>query len=934
MGESSSQALPPPAVRLVPDTARGLSRLTGRRAELLILRRLVDDVGRGGWAVLVTGEAGIGKTALAESAAEHARAVGFTVLRCAGVERERAVGFSGLHQLLHPLLDQLPLLPRRQRAALERVFGLDDTDREGPAADQLLMSTAALALLEEASDDHPLFLLVEDAQWLDRSSADIIGFLALRLNQAQVVLLVTLRTGDIALQDWSGLPMEHLPLAPLTRTESEHLLDQLPEPVHGPARSRIVDEAYGNPLALTELSSVLHDGALLDDTDLLPRLPLSQRLEDAFMQQVRRLPEATRHFLLVAAAGEDAPFGEVVAAAQALGLSTTDLAPAETVGLVRVLAHHLRFRHPLARSAVYSAAPISARLEAHRALAGTSDAGRSAWHRAAAALDGDESVAAALAAVADDARQRGAQAEASVAYERAAALSIDPLERLRRLVEAAETARLAGLPSATVLAAMAQSLLADPSVEPALAVRAAVTRWRLSASQGEWVSRIEDLVRLAEHLGSSGWSDHAAERTRALAAAAVGVFVVEPPGDLRERVREALLELGSDEDRDAEQQVALLLVDPLSHAGRWRGRLGQLRGAVLAPNRLASAAEAIHDIPTAAALWTNATELTRQSREASEECLTLHGQALIRVVTGDLTGALASAGLAQQIASDTGLFIIHAAALVAAAHAQTWLGDLDRASVALQQAQTLAGSAPVGRTAAELHWVSGLLALAEHRNWDAWVRLRQAGQHSVIAAWAVADLSEAAVRTGKVAEITDVVEQLERDNDVFGSPHLEMLLRRSRALLSEGSAAEEAFREAIAVGTGSGAPLELARTKLLYGGWLRRQRRGAAGVEALTEAMHAFDAAGARLWGERAAAELRAAGASPTERHLDSTRDVAGVLTAQELQIAHLAADGLTNREIADQVYLSHRTVGSHLYRIFPKLGLTSRAQLRDALGR
>ncbi len=297
-------------------------------------------------------------------------------------------------------------------------------------------------------------------------------------------------------------------------------------------------------------------------------------------------------------------------------------------------------------------------------------------------------------------------------------------------------------------------------------------------------------------------------------------------------------------------------------------------------------------------------------------------------------GAARGAGLAQLIAGDAGLFIIHAAALVAAAHAQTWLGDLDWATVTLQKAQTLAGSAPVGRTAAELHWVAGLLALAEHRNWDAWVRLRRVGMHSVIAAWAVADLTEAAVRTGKAAEVTGLVAELERDNEVYGSPHLTMLLRRSRALLADGADAEPAYQEAIAAGQSSSASLELARTRLLYGVWLRRQRRGAAGVEPLTEAMHAFDAAGARLWGERAAAELRAAGATPAERSLDGTRDVATLLTAQELQIARLAADGFTNREIADQVYLSHRTVGSHLYRIFPKLGLTSRAQLRDALGR
>ena len=908
--------------------------LAGREAELAVLRSAVDEVGRSGRAVLVSGEAGVGKTTLARITADHARAAGFVVIECAGVERERSIGFSGLHQLLQPLLQQLPSLPPRQQATLETVFGLDESELAAPVPGQLLVDTAAFGLLEEASADQPLLIVVEDVQWLDRSSAEVVGFLARRLEQTRIVLVATLRLGEAPLTDWVEPPVQHLPLAPLTDAESERLLDGLPVALEGPARTRVLRAASGNPLALHELSSALQQQDLVQDADLLPRLPLSQRLEDAFLRQVRRLPDETQRFLLVAAAAEDAPFGEVVAAARELGLHLDDLAPAELAGLVSVVEHDLRFRHPLVPSAVYSAAPFSARLRVHRALAGTVDRGRAAWHLAAATPDRDESVALALTTVAEDAGQRGAQAEASAAFERAAALSTDPSERLRRLVEAAETARLAGLPSATRLAAEVQPLLEHPSVAPGLAVRAAVTRWRLSASNGHWASRIEDLVDIAEDLAGPTGTEYAAERIRALVAAAAGVYVMQPPGDLRPRVLAALTAVDRSETPDAEQQVALLLVDPLRHARRWRGRLGRIGGAVLAPNRLASAAEAIQDLPSAVALWTTGTELTRQAREISEECLTLHGQALIRVVTGDLTGALASAALAQRISSDAGLFIIHSAALLVAAQAHTWLGDLDTAAQELEHGQAIAGSAPIGRTAAELHWAAGLLALAEHRYWDAWVRLRQVECHPVIAAWAIGDLTEAAVRTGKVADVTAVLDQVEQDNAVYASPHLTMLVQRSRALLTDGPAAEDAYRAAIIAGTSSGAPLELARTRLAYGVWLRRQRRAGAAVEPLTEAMNAFDAAGARLWAERAAAELRATGTATVSRHPKSTRDAVTLLTAQELQIAHLAADGFTNKEIADQIYLSHRTVGSHLYRIFPKLGVSSRAQLRDALGR
>ncbi|QXG76062.1 AAA family ATPase [Modestobacter sp. L9-4] len=908
--------------------------LVGRREERTRLRQLLDGVDAGGAAVLVTGEPGIGKTTLVEEAADHAVAAGYTVLRCVGVEHERTVGFGGLHQLLHPLTGHLPQLPRRQQATLATVFGTDDAEGQVRAPDRLLVHAATLGLLEEASADRPLLLLVEDVQWLDRSSADLLGVLTRRATQTRVVLLATLRTGDTAPADRPGWQVEQLQLAPLSAEESGQLLDELGTPPTGRLRARVLEEAYGNPLALRELAVLVQDPGAPADADRLPRLPLPQRLEDAFMQQVLRLPDPTQRFLLVAAAGEDAPLGEVVAAARDLGLHPLDLAPAEAAGLVRVLAHELRFRHPLVRSAVYGAAPFAARLAVHEALAGSTSAGRSTWHRAAATPDPDEQVARALTDVAEDAAQRGAQAEASAAYERAAALSVDPAARLRRLVEAAETARLAGLASAASLSATVRPLLADPSAEPALAVRAAVTRWRLSASHGEWAGRIEELVRLAEDLAGPTGTAHPHARMRALSAAAIGVNVLHPGGTLPGRVRDALAAVRPLGVPDAELQVALLLVDPLQHAARWRGRLGQIGGAVPAPNRLATAAEAIQDLPTAAALWSTATELTRQAREVSEECLTLHGQALVRVVTGDLTGALASAELTRRMSGDAGLFIVQAAALGVLAQASTWTGDLERAAAALQQAQTTAGSAPVGRTAAELHWAAGLLALAEHRHRDAWVRLRQVEEHPVVAAWAIGDLTEAAVRSGKAAEVTGVVEQLERDNAVFGSPHLAMLLHRSRALLCDGPDAEDAYRAATAAGEVGGAPLELARTRLAHGVWLRRQRQIGSAVEPLTEALNAFDAAGARLWAERAAAELRAAGAAPVDRHPRGARDAAALLTAQELQIAHLAADGHTNKEIADQVYLSHRTVGSHLYRIFPKLGLTSRAQLRDALGR
>ncbi|GAA3555817.1 LuxR family transcriptional regulator [Microlunatus spumicola] len=921
------------ALRTVDDEGQVARPLTGRQREVDHLRASLSEVSRAGRAVVISGEAGIGKTALAEVAEAYARHLGFVVLRCDAVERERSIGYSGLHQLLQPVLHLRTSLPPRQQQALETVFGLDESD-EAPTANQLLVGIATLGLLEEAGSPRPVLLLVEDLQWLDRSSGDVLGFVARRLGQARVVLVATLRDGDLPSTTWLGPPIEHLRLGPITARESEELLDQLPVRLPPPARARVLREARGNPLALLELSTELQERGLAADAELLPELPLSRRLEDGFMQQVHRLPGATQRFLLVAVASGDAPFSEVVAAATELGLSPADLAPAELVGLVRVDAQHLRFRHPLVRSAVYNAAPIAERLAVHRALASTLQPHRGAWHLAAATPDRDESVAETLTAIAEDAAYRGAQAEASMAFERAAALSVDPSLRLRRLVEAAETARLAGVTSASRLADAARPLLIDPTAEPALAVRAAITRWRLGADDGQFAARVEELVEIAERLGGPDGTAHPQERTRALVAVAVGLYVLQPAEGLRRRALAALTALERHHELDVQGRVALILLDPLGNAARWRGRLQELDGAKIPPNRLAYAAEAIQDLPGATALWAAAAELTGRAREVSEEGLALHGRALIRILAGDLTGSLASAEVAQRASSEVDLENVRPAALLVSALAHVWLGDLPQAAAEIERAQAISSGAPLGRKEAELHWAAGMLALAEHRHWDAWVRLRQVGSHPTFAAWSVADLTEAAVQTGKVAEVTVVLQQLERDNETYASPHLAMLLHRSRALLADGAAAGDEFRAAIAAGTGSGAPLELARTRLAYGMWLRRQRRESEAREPLAEALGTFDTAGAKRWAERAAAELRAAGAPVVNRRHDAPDQAVALLTAQELQIAGLAAEGLTNKEIATQIYLSHRTVGAHLYRVFPKLGITSRAQLRAALGR
>ncbi|ABS03792.1 ATP-binding protein [Kineococcus radiotolerans] len=887
-----------------------------------------------GTAVLITGEAGIGKTTLLHHITSLAQAADFSVLRCTGVQQELGTGFSALHELLRPTLGRLHLLPHQQRAALMTVFGLDDGT--SPPPDRLLINTATLTLLEEISAQQPLLVLVEDLQWLDRSSASVLTFLIRRLAHTRTLLLATMRTGEGSQERWAGLGMVHLPLAALSPQACEALMDELTPPIDARTREVLLREAGGNPLALTELAAVIQDTDLQSGATLPLRLPLPQRLEKAFLQQLAPLPEATRRTLLLAAAGEDARRSEVIAAGAELGLVPLDLDLAETAGLINVEGEHLRFRHPLLRSAIYSSAPYSVRLQAHLVLAGAiQDPVRAAWHKAAATPAPDEEVAAELTTAADIARARGALIEASAAYERAAALSPSPRQRLQRLVQAAELARLAGRPSqASRLGEEAMPLLIDPTRQPSVAVMAAVTRWRLSAGRGSWMERVTDLVDLAEQLRGAQRDQHPLERLSALTAAAVGVYVLQPAGALAERVRDGLRSLQLPAPGDptawADQQVGLIMLDPLRYASRWRGRLAELTSTVSGPNRLASAAEAIHDLPSMASAWSEAVERAHYSRAVSEECLALHGRALSRVLGGDLPGALADAGLAQRIAADAQLPIIRAAGQVVASRIHTCRGDLQAAARALGEAAQVIGPSPVGKLNAELNWAAGLLALTEHRHWDAWVHLNQTHSHPVIAAWAIADLAQAAVQVGKAADVIPRVQVLAEANLTYGSPHLSLLLERSRALLSQGERAEAAFQRALTHGSASGTPIELARTQLAYGQWLRLADRPEESQTHLSAALRAFEGTSSRLGIARTEAALRTAGVVMA-RGRGGALDPVDTLSPLELQVAQLATTGLSEEEIADRIYLSHRAVSSHLHRALAKLNLTTRAELRQA---
>ncbi|WP_049821361.1 helix-turn-helix transcriptional regulator [Kineococcus radiotolerans] len=918
--------------------------MIGREPELAELQKLLESVTASGVGkvAVVEGEAGIGKTALVTAFAQTATAAGVRRLRCAGFQREALAGFAALHELLHPVLDQAETLPPRQRAALLTAFGL----QEGPAPDRLLISLAVLGLLEEVAASQPLLLLIEDAPWLDPSSAEVLGFLARRLEGAPILLVATVRTagsdsapaerGSEVLQSSAAARIQ---LSALSHEHSEQLLDTVAASgdLAAAMRRRVLQEAGGNPLALREFTSALRARGLGEQPPTSAPLPTTRRLEAAFLSEVADLPQNSRTLLLLAAAGEEASLPQLLTAGHVLGLSPQDLVALERADLVTVIGDRLQLRHPLLRSAVYGAASVIERAAAHRVLAtAVTDSARAAWHRSAATFGRDESVAAALESSADHAAERGARAEAAAALRRAAELSPDPDEQVRRLIQAAELARQAGL-----VETVEQTIqLAEPlAVTPQRRYELSQVRGILGTYIGKDNDNTADQFAFAHALAGASGTDLPQVRARVLTAAAFGV-INRTTGDIaqdaakRREVYDALaaIDLGGWDDY---QQLGLAALDPLGRAQVMRPVLPDLARS-LGDNLplllgVGQVAEHLHDLTTARFAWATTAEEFNRSGTSGDVGQSLALLANLRLIAGQVGEARADGENARRMALDLGLPVVAAAAEAGLARTYLWAGRPQEAAAAVRRARQHHSGTQIVQAAANISWSAGLVALHERRYSDALAEMRAVGLHRAHAQWAVADLTEAAVRCGRGDEVEEFVAQVEHAAGVLQSGLLAMLVHRSRALLSDGPAAGDHFEAALTAGEGSGAPLEVARTHLLYGQWLRRTRRVLEARRHLGDALRQFEATGgsSSSLAVRATAELRAAGSAPSQRVEAPTT---WMLTAQELQIAQLAAEGLTNKEIADRLYLSHRTVSSHLYRVFPKLGIAHRHQLRDAL--
>ncbi|MBF9068694.1 ATP-binding protein [Streptacidiphilus fuscans] len=926
--------------------------LYGRGAEQAAIDELLRAAqGRTSGALVLRGEPGIGKTALLEYA--RGAAEGFTVLRTAGVEAESELPFAALQLLLAPALGGLEALPAPQRSALERALGLAE-----PAADastpgsRLLVGLGVLGLLAELAEAGPVLCLVDDVQWCDAASADALFFAARRLAAEGVVLLLAAREGEAQSPDGtSGVApgLAELRLSGLDDAAAAQLLQHSAPETDSLTRRQLLELAHGNPLALHELPAAERSGS--------EPLPLAGRLQLAYHGQLSRLPAAAQTMLLVAAAEETGELPTVLAAAERLGAHVEDLQAAEESALVRVepgeTGGRLAFRHPLLRAAALSRAPLAQRLAVHAALAeALADHGtpvRRAWHLAQAATGPDEPVAAELERAAELAARRGGHAGAASAWERASQLSPDPAEATRRLVQAAESATEAGeIERAEALAGRARARRPE---EPVLLAHLMFIEGLAQFWRGAHEPAHQLLLDTAELVAAS----HPGPAARVLLQAYDVARCLDAEAMRTTEHHLAALPLPDDDPlaptvaylldavaSDAPAPASPMPDVPTPDTAADEVKDGRSLPATLARARSAGAIVPIDLIQACAAALTvgqdaDALAVTEQvvAEARAAGVLAALPPLLITLAESELfhgraDQAQAHAEEALALATD-----IRQVQWVAPAHSLLAYLAAQRGDEAACRAALHAASAEArGGASAQVgvpwqQWAEGLLDLGQGRAEEALASLgalvRGPDRGHVSALRAVPDALEAAVRLREGEALAEPLSRFERWAERSRQPWARALVLRCHALLAPEEFAEQLFLDALSLHGGSGRPWEEARTALLYGEWLRRARRKSEARTPLRAAARAFDALGATPWADRARTELDASGAASAEPR--TVGPLSG-LTPQETQIVRLAAQGLSNRDIAAQLFLSSRTVGYHLYKAYPKLGVASRGEL------
>ncbi|WP_431918791.1 helix-turn-helix transcriptional regulator [Nonomuraea jabiensis] len=956
----------------------------GRIAE----RGRIDDLlasaraGRRG-ALLITGEAGIGKTALLDYAATAA--ADLRVLRGAGMESGVELPWAGLRLLLCPYLDRLGALPGPQAAALRTAFGLD----EGTVGDRFLIGAATLSLLSELSGDGPLVCLIDDTQWFDRASLDALLFANRRLHADPIAMIFAAGSGDgDAPPRQAGPPdsalvpfaapvpgLEVLRLAALDEESATSLLDAHARGLAGPLRERVLAESRGNPLAVIELATALN--ALQGNGRPAPPLPAAGQVQDAFQAQIAGLPAATRLLLLIAAADDTGSLQVILRVGTLLGVSAADLEPAVRARLVGLSAGgSVIFRHPLIRAAAYQVAPHARRVQVHEAFArvldGEYDADRRAWHLAAAAPGPDEEVAAELERAARRAGRRGGVTAMMSAFERAAQLSTDETRRAWRLIAAARAAYDAGLPDhATELADQAAGL-PDRTASP---VDRALGPPTHSAEPTDQALRLPDRnaepadpspvpadrparpFRDPSVVAEAAWIRAQVEYERASPAVAAALaldgatsIAATDPERAGSILTEAVRYARDAGDHDLVRQCTALLetVEPGApvaagligfrhlYDGRPAAGVPPMRELAEATRQGKAGGFVERLIAGFAGILVAEDEIAtevleslvadvREQGAVGRLAYALEPLAIVQLLRGRFMDADAGVTEAVSLAADIGqdLQVVAMNAIAA------WLAAVGGDEIACR---SLAAGVLEHRTkhptdAALASWALGLLHLAGGRFEDAAARLDEVcggpARHDFLIR-AVPDHVEAAVRAGLPEQAARHLPALSEWAEQTGRPHAIALARRCAALLADEDTAAGRFTSVLELHERDPRRYDEARTRLAYGEWLHRHHHLTEAKDQLTGALAGFERLGARTWASRARAELSALGDRPSARALDPLAR----LTPQELQVVRLAAAGMSNREIATRLFLSPCTVGHHLCKAYPKLGVTRRVEL------
>jgi DNA-binding CsgD family transcriptional regulator len=901
--------------------ARDSPVLLGRRSECAALDSVLDEARHGRSGVLVIrGEPGVGKSALLEYVSDAAS--DFRVARAVGVDSEMELAFAGLHQLCGPLLDNLDQLPGPQRDALGTAFGLTS----GHGRDRFLVGLAVLTLLSEAATERPLVALVDDAQWLDRASLETLAFVARRLYAESVALILATRELSDELSGLTELAVEGL-----NKHDARDLLSSvLASPLDEHVRERILAETRGNPLALLELPRGMTAGDVAGGFTL-PAAPLSGRIEATFRQRFEQLPDDTRRLVLAAAAEPVGDAALLWRACERLGIGTEAAAPAEAAGLFR-LDGRVAFFHPLVRSAVYRGATPDERRAVHRALAEATDPeqdpDRRAWHHAAAAAGADEDVATELERSAGRAQARGGMAAAAAFLERSTALTSEPARRTERALAAAQAKHQAG------------------ATDAALSLLATAELGRLDELQRARAERLRARLAFAQRRGGDAppLLLQAARRLQPLDVALARETYAEALG--------ASLTTGRRESLEEASEALRGMPGPL--------RAGELvltgqalwitDGPAAAKPLLRRALQAFHDERlsgddelsglayaslVALNLWDHDSWYALSARHVAlareagaltilPQALDLHAACLI--FGGEFAAAQSLLDEADEIADAISSAPLADGALVLAG----WRGDDNTALARIATGIEDAAARGEESTITTAEYSAAVLHNAHGRHDAALAAAERSSEHHAAGAYskALIELVEAAVRLGRVDQARAALERVENATMIGDTDWGLGVAARTRALTLEGPDAEDAYEEAIERLNRTRARGDLARAHLLYGEWLRRARRRLDGRAHLRTAHELFSAMGAEAFADRAARELEATGETARKRRVET----ADRLTAQEFQVARLARDGLTNPEIGARLFISPRTAQYHLHKVFSKLGISSRGQLKTVL--